>query len=299
MTKNTPRNTVLGEAVEVADTSEKRRVGLLKHARLDSGSGLWIVPCESVHTFFMKFPIDLVYLDKHRKVRKVRHAVPPWRLSACLTAHSILELPAGTVEKSGTLRGDELLIEKLNAWNPATYPRSWLLAPRSRFPAFIRPKSPGPTPQPPLPSATGTGRCATPSTPETGITHCAPCARRSPPNPITSPCDWNSPRPMASAGITKSLSKSAASRWPDSPNPARRNSPWCATCATSTAGARPLPPWRVFSKLTPKAAPNSIPGWAFCATNPASGRSANQPTAKPSNWLPPSTTCTTTWATTY
>ena len=54
-------------------------------------------PCESVHTFFMKFPIDLVYIDKQRKVRKVRHAVPAWRLSACLTAHSVLELPAGTV----------------------------------------------------------------------------------------------------------------------------------------------------------------------------------------------------------
>jgi uncharacterized membrane protein (UPF0127 family) len=63
----------------------------------------------------MKFPIDLVYLDKQRKVRKVRHAVPAWRLSACLTAHSILELPAGTVEKSGTMPGDELSLEKLNA----------------------------------------------------------------------------------------------------------------------------------------------------------------------------------------
>jgi uncharacterized membrane protein (UPF0127 family) len=115
LVRNQTRHTVLGESVEVADTSEKRRVGLLKHARLDSGSGLWIVPCESVHTFFMKFPIDLVYLDKHRKVRKVRHAVPPWRLSACLTAHSILELPAGTAKKSGTLPGDELSIEKLDA----------------------------------------------------------------------------------------------------------------------------------------------------------------------------------------
>ena len=113
--RNQTRNTVLGEAVELADTSEKRRVGLLKHARLEPGSGLWIVPCESVHTFFMKFPIDLVYLDKHRKVRKVKHAVPPWRLSACLTAHSILELPAGTAKNSGTLRGDELSIEKLDA----------------------------------------------------------------------------------------------------------------------------------------------------------------------------------------
>ena len=116
--RNQTRNTVLGDAVDVADTSEKRRVGLLKHARLDPGSGLWIVPCESVHTFFMKFPIDLVYLDKQRKVRKVRHAVPAWRLSACLSAHSILELPAGTAEESGTLPGDELTFQKLMPETP-------------------------------------------------------------------------------------------------------------------------------------------------------------------------------------
>jgi uncharacterized protein len=115
LVRNHTRDTILGEAVEIADTSEKRRVGLLKHERLEPGTGLWIVPCESVHTFFMKFPIDLVYLDKQRKVRKVRHAVPAWRLSACLTAHSILELPAGTVEKSGTVPGDELSLEKFNA----------------------------------------------------------------------------------------------------------------------------------------------------------------------------------------
>jgi len=115
LVRNHTRNTILGDAVELADTSETRRVGLLKHERLEPGSGLWIVPCESVHTFFMKFPIDLVYLDKQRKVRKVRHAVPAWRLSACLSAHSILELPAGTAEKSGTLPGDELVMEKLNA----------------------------------------------------------------------------------------------------------------------------------------------------------------------------------------
>jgi uncharacterized protein len=112
--RNHTRNAVLGEAVEVADTSEKRRVGLLKHERLEPGQGLWIEPCESVHTFFMKFAIDLVYVDKHQKVRKVRKAVPPWRLSACLTAHSIIELPAGTIERTGTQAGDELSIEKLS-----------------------------------------------------------------------------------------------------------------------------------------------------------------------------------------
>ena len=112
--RNLTRNAVLGDAVEVADSSAKRRTGLLKHERLEAGGGLWISPCESVHTFFMKFPIDLVYIDKERKVRKVRNAVPAWRLSACLTAHSIVELPAGTAEKTGTQAGDELSIETVS-----------------------------------------------------------------------------------------------------------------------------------------------------------------------------------------
>jgi uncharacterized membrane protein (UPF0127 family) len=112
--RNETRNTVLAEAADLANTSATRRTGLLKHERLEPGDGLWIVPCESVHTFFMKFPIDLVYLDKKRKVRKVRHAVPSWRLSACLTAHSVLELPAGTVERTGPMVCDELAVEKLD-----------------------------------------------------------------------------------------------------------------------------------------------------------------------------------------
>ena len=110
--RNLTRNTTLGDAIDLADTSEKRRTGLLKHTHLDPGQGLWIVPCESVHTFFMKFPIDLVYVDKKHVVRKVRNAVAPWRLSACLTAHSILELPAGTAERTRTQPGDKLAFDK-------------------------------------------------------------------------------------------------------------------------------------------------------------------------------------------
>jgi uncharacterized membrane protein (UPF0127 family) len=111
--RNQTRGIVLGHDVDVADSSSKRRTGLLKHERLETGTGLWIVPCESVHTFFMKFPIDLVYLDKRRKVRKVRNAVPPWRLSACLAAHSVLELPAGTAAETGTQVDDELAIDNI------------------------------------------------------------------------------------------------------------------------------------------------------------------------------------------
>ena len=113
LVRNPARNAVLGQSVDVADTSAKRRTGLLGRQRLEPGEGLWISPCESVHTFFMKFPIDLIYMDKSRKVRKVRHAVPPWRLSMCLTAHSILEFPAGTAKQTGTIAGDILVIEEV------------------------------------------------------------------------------------------------------------------------------------------------------------------------------------------
>ncbi|HJT86306.1 MAG TPA: DUF192 domain-containing protein [Bryobacteraceae bacterium] len=110
---NQTRGTLIADAADIADTSAKRRTGLLKHERLNPGEGLWILPCESVHTFFMKFAIDLVYLDKKNKVRKVCHAVAPWRVSACFRAHSIVELPAGAIHQSGTQVGDELVLEKI------------------------------------------------------------------------------------------------------------------------------------------------------------------------------------------
>lgn len=107
---NLTRGTVLADRLEVADSGPKRNKGLLGRKGLAAGEGLWIVPCESVHTFFMKFPIDLVYLDRKNVVKKVRESVPPWRLSACLSAHSIIELPAGAVRRTQTRPGDTLEI---------------------------------------------------------------------------------------------------------------------------------------------------------------------------------------------
>lgn len=105
---NPARSTVLASRLQVADSGPKRNKGLLGRKGLASGEGLWIVPCESVHTFFMQFPIDLVYLDRKNRIKKVRNAVGPWRLSACLSAHSVLELPAGTIRATQTQPGDSL-----------------------------------------------------------------------------------------------------------------------------------------------------------------------------------------------
>lgn len=105
---NLTRFTDLATHAEVARTSAARQKGLLGCSGLPEGGGLWIVPCESVHTFFMKFPIDLVYIDRKNTVKKVRRNVPPWRISACIFAHSIIELPVGAIDSSQTAPGDQL-----------------------------------------------------------------------------------------------------------------------------------------------------------------------------------------------
>jgi uncharacterized protein len=105
---NLTRNTVVAASVEVADSGPKRSKGLLGRKGLDPGTGLWIVPCEAVHTFWMQFPIDLIYLDRELRIKKLRSNVRPWRMSGCLTAHSVLELGVGTIRESQVMPGDKL-----------------------------------------------------------------------------------------------------------------------------------------------------------------------------------------------
>ncbi len=105
---NVTRRTQLAISVEVAGNGPRRAKGLLGRPGLGPGEGMWIVPCEAVHTIGMQFPIDLVYLDRKHRVRKVRSSVAPWRLSACLSAHSVIELSAGAIRKTRTEPGDVL-----------------------------------------------------------------------------------------------------------------------------------------------------------------------------------------------
>lgn len=112
--KNQTRDTILADPAAVASSSAQRRRGLLGRATFEDGDGLWIVPCESVHSFGMRFPIDVLYLDRTRKVRKARKNMVPGRISADLLAHSVLELPAGTIARTGTQPGDQLEIQRLD-----------------------------------------------------------------------------------------------------------------------------------------------------------------------------------------
>lgn len=114
---NLTRQVELARSVEVANRGASRRKGLLGRDRLSVEEGLWIVPCEAVHTVGMRFPIDLVYVDRNMRVKKVRSNMPPWRLSACLSAHSVLELASGTVRRTQTMPGDKLEISPTDPLN--------------------------------------------------------------------------------------------------------------------------------------------------------------------------------------
>lgn len=111
--RNRTRNTVLADSADLADTSAKRRTGLLKHSSFEPGQGLWIVPCEAVHSFGMKFAIDVLFLDRSKKIRKTRPRMAARRMAVCLPAHSVLELPAGTIERTETQPGDQLDFERV------------------------------------------------------------------------------------------------------------------------------------------------------------------------------------------
>jgi hypothetical protein len=132
----------VAQSVEIADSSATRRKGLLGRDHLGPDEGLWIVPCGAVHTLGMRFAIDLIYLDRKRRVKKVRSAVRPWRMSACLFAHSILELSPGAALRSRTLAGDLLEFSELHPERPISIPESRLsYTDESDSSGYLRPDS--------------------------------------------------------------------------------------------------------------------------------------------------------------
>jgi hypothetical protein len=111
---NTTRGFVVADRADLANTSETRRQGLLRRTGLEPGEGLWILPCEAVHCFFMKFAIDVVFLDKEKRVVKLAPNLKPWRMAGCFRGRSVVELPAGRIGESGTQIGDQFEIERLS-----------------------------------------------------------------------------------------------------------------------------------------------------------------------------------------
>jgi len=111
--RNTARNTVLGEAIEVAATSVQRVKGLLGRDCLADGQGLLFKHTSSLHTFFMQFPIDIIFADKKGKVLKVAPDVRPFKLVAApLRSFYAIELPVGAIAQSNTKVGDLLGLDQ-------------------------------------------------------------------------------------------------------------------------------------------------------------------------------------------
>lgn len=84
-----------------ADSTIERMRGLLGRPQLVAGQGLLLAPCNSIHTLGMRYPLDLVYLSTEWRVVKCVMQLSPWRLSACLGARMVLELPAGSIMQLG------------------------------------------------------------------------------------------------------------------------------------------------------------------------------------------------------
>lgn len=100
---NTTKNATLADRATLASSPWRRMVGLLGRDRMEEGEALVLRPCSAVHTCFMRFPIDVVFLDKHGRVVRLYPEMVPFRFSPpVFGASSAVELPAGAIRRSGT-----------------------------------------------------------------------------------------------------------------------------------------------------------------------------------------------------
>ena len=105
---NLTRGVRLTECGRIADTFYTRLVGLLRDKQLEYGDGLWIKPCNSIHSIGMKFDFDAVFLDKNLRVVHLVHEMKPTRISKIVfAAKSVLEVPAGHIHQTATELGDQ------------------------------------------------------------------------------------------------------------------------------------------------------------------------------------------------
>ena len=105
---NLDRGLTVADRIAVAGTSAVRRQGLRGVDHLAQGSGLWLAPCEAVHTFGMKMPIDVIFLDRELRVKKVVPNLAPRRVAVAVTAYSALEVEPGSILRTNTRIGDLL-----------------------------------------------------------------------------------------------------------------------------------------------------------------------------------------------
>lgn len=113
---NCDNNKVLANKAKKASNMVQRMQGLLGTKELKEGDGMIIPGMGSIHTFFMKYPLDLIFLDHNRKVVKLSQNVVPWRyVSAPLKSRLVLELPNGTIVQSSTVLGSKISLDTVQS----------------------------------------------------------------------------------------------------------------------------------------------------------------------------------------
>ena len=111
---NQTKDTIVVKHLEIAMDPWSRMRGLLGRNIFDEGHGLLIEECWMIHTWFVKFPLDIVFIDRELRVRKTVAGLEPWKFTWCWASAHTLELPAGTLERISVDIEDVILIEKIN-----------------------------------------------------------------------------------------------------------------------------------------------------------------------------------------
>ncbi len=112
---NVRSGALIASDVERARTVRERLKGLLGRDGLPEGQALVIAPCTSIHTFFMRFPIDVLFVDGSSRIVRAIGDLRPWRATRVYpSAALVVELPAGAIARTGTLEGDSVAFEESN-----------------------------------------------------------------------------------------------------------------------------------------------------------------------------------------
>jgi uncharacterized membrane protein (UPF0127 family) len=111
---NTRSDAVIAESVVGAFDSATRRRGLLGRDGLPAGEALIIAPTNAIHTFFMRFAIDVAFVRRDGRIMKVRHSMAPWKMCLAIGAFAVVEMPSGTLASSSTVEGDTLALRRID-----------------------------------------------------------------------------------------------------------------------------------------------------------------------------------------
>ena len=119
---NLTRGTLLGDRIEVADTSMSRFLGLIPKHGLNAGEGLLIKPSSGVHMFWMRFAIDVIGLDRQMRVVRIWRNLKPWRMtSVSMKMQIALELPVGQIDAGQVELGDVLELQETKLLDDSTH----------------------------------------------------------------------------------------------------------------------------------------------------------------------------------